>query len=108
MAGTKYFSNAKYGSFKYSLAIPSNVTLNLQGGTIKLADKQNASIVVNANLRNGGDQNISIVNATLGGNWANQTDDPGLDTGAILKFGVTNLQIPTYRDEQCAYVGNYS
>jgi hypothetical protein len=64
LAGTKYFSNLSYGPYKYSLAIPSNVTLNLQGGTIMLAPNQNASLIVN-----------------------------GLDTGDIVMFGVTNLQI---------------
>jgi hypothetical protein len=49
--GIRHFAHVS-GLYPYSLAIPSNVTLN--------PDHQNSSIIVNANYQNAGDQNISL------------------------------------------------
>jgi hypothetical protein len=91
------------GLYPYSLAIPSNVTLNLQGGTLRLADNQNASIIVNADAEiAAGDQNISILNAH-DGNGSNQGDPQ--DTAAILMYGLTNLTIKNVTTDNVRTVG---
>lgn len=59
-------------TWRWSLKIPSNVTVDLNGATIKLAASQDTCIFVNENIGTTQDSGIIIRNGTLDGNRANQ------------------------------------
>ena len=86
-ASTKQITaNSGAGSYNYSIDVPSNVTLDFRGATLKLASGTDAVLLSNRNSANTTDSNIAIVNAFLDGNNATLTNK------ALVWFvGVTDL-----------------
>ena len=80
----------------YALAIPSNRALYLSGATLKLGNGQNAHLVINADILNGGNSNIAILGpGSIDLNRTNQTSPPsGEQSGGFMDL-VTDL---TMRD----------
>lgn len=58
---------------RYALAVPSRVTFDLQGATLKLGAGANASVIVNAGAGTSPDERIEILNGTIDGNRSEQT-----------------------------------
>ena len=80
--------------YRYCLRVPSNVTLDLQGGALKLADAQNASLIMNANTEDGNtDVNISILSMVLDNNRTKQTESFNGSQAALYFYGVGNLRV---------------
>ncbi len=87
--------------FPYALRIPSNITLDLRGGTLKLADGQNTSMIMNMNTEDGfKDKHITLRNMTLDNNGDNQTDKLSGNQAALYFYGVDDLRVEnvTVRD----------
>lgn len=97
--GTKTFSGSVE---RYCLLLPPGVTLDLKGATIKLANGQNAAILMNKNAGTTQDADVVVRRVTLDGNEANQTT-PG--TGGMpciflydcLRARVENLKVQNAR-----------
>jgi hypothetical protein len=85
-AGTKTVSGV---ANRYALSIPSGVTLDLNGATLKLASASNAAIIINANAGTSTDSDISVLNGILDGNRANQTTPATGEMACIYLEGVT-------------------
>jgi hypothetical protein len=96
---------------RYALSIPTGVTFDLQGGTLRLANSSNAAILINgsASAEPGyTDADISVVNGTLDGNKSNQTNPatgemPCLSLQGVLRPIVRNLTVNNARD----YAGRF-
>jgi hypothetical protein len=81
---------------RYALAIPSGVTLDLRGATLKLADGADASVIVNA-AAGGRDTDIAIVNGTIDGNGARQGLPASGEIGCVQLDGVTGARVHDLR-----------
>lgn len=93
---TGYFNgSANIQQTGYCLKIPSNITLDLNGSTLKLANNQNADIIINekSSINNYADQNISIKNGILDGNKVNQGTAEGTFSNVLRLISIDGLYI---------------
>ncbi len=94
-SGQKFFNSVPYD---YSLSIPSGANFDLNGATLKLADGQNAIILINKNPGNDPssmDSKIKIFRGILDGNEQKQTIENAMngDVSVIEMIGVNGLEL---------------
>lgn len=80
-----------YVAYRYCVLIKSNTKVDFAGGTMKLADDQNACLLMNDGFGADTDENITILNLKVDGNRANQTEPATGDMSCVNMYGITNL-----------------
>lgn len=78
---------------RYALSLPSGVTLDCRGATIKLDAAQNSAIILNASAGTGTDTDLGIVNCVFDGNRSNQTNPDTGDMPVVFMYGVMRPRV---------------
>jgi hypothetical protein len=78
---------------RYCLEIPSGVTFDLNGATLKLADSEDAVILINENAGTSQDNDIAIINGFIDGNESNQTTPAAGEMGCIFLHDVLRPRV---------------
>lgn len=88
---TKQISTAPSPAYRYCLTLPSGVDVDFQGATVKLANNQDASVIMNLGSQVLTDTGTTIRNLVLDCNGANQAEPATGESCGILFYGVQGV-----------------
>lgn len=89
-------------AYGYCLKIPSNVTLDLNGSTLKLSDNQDSCMIINNNPDSdlSGNEGIKIINGILDQNNQHQSNkyfQCGMYLGKVRNSSIENITVKNSR-----------